>query len=125
MIYTDTTPQIKWDQEKRILYIDFVGHITKNEIIAAIKQIEDVHEIVLVKQSTVLHNFKKTTHVTLEAQVLYSEQLQKRAFKKHAFVSVNSMINETIDIIISIAEQNENTMQIFGDENSAIECLLS
>jgi hypothetical protein len=36
---------------------------------------------------------------------------------------VNSVIRETIDIIITIAEQNTETMRIFEDEFEAVEWL--
>ena len=123
MNYIDATPQIKWDNQKRILYIDFVGHITKTEMSVLISVVEKELESIYEKPIMALHNFKEAQHVSLEAQVMFSEHMQHPRFKKHAFVSINSRIRETIDVIITIAEQNDDTMRIFEDETKAVEWL--
>lgn len=119
----DAKPQIKWDQEKRIIYIDFVGHITKKEMNELIAHIEETLNSITQKPIKALHNFKQAEHVSIDAQILFSEHMQQSLINKHAFVSVNSVIRETIDIIITIAEQNAETMRIFEDEFEAVEWL--
>ena len=121
----DMKPQIIWDEQKRILYIDIVGHITKQEMSAIITQVEYTLTSIDTRPIKALHNFKKTEHVSLDAQILFSEYLLNPLVKKHAFVSINSLIRETIDIIILLTDKHSDTMRIFEDDSLALEWLLS
>lgn len=72
------------------------------------------------KPINALHNFTHATHVSLDAQVIFAELSQSAWFKKHAFLSTNGQIHQTIDVIISITQENNDTMRIFTDESDAV-----
>jgi hypothetical protein len=119
-----TTTQTRWDHENRILYIDFVGHITKAEMISILNSVETALETISQKPVRALHNFKRTTHISLDAQIIFSERTQTPLFCKHAFVSNSDHITETIDIMISIMQDSVDSMKIFPDEPEAEQWLI-
>lgn len=117
---TDTTPQIKWDKENKILCVDFVGHITKDEMISVIMLIEKELEALSQTSVKALHNFQRATHISIDAQIIFSEHTRSPHFSKHAFISNSRQIKETIDIMISIMQDTKDGVKIFQNEQEAM-----
>lgn len=124
MKQSDTLPNIRWDEKAGILAVYFVGQITSDNIPGHIKHIEAFIATIPSKPIKTLHNFVHVTHISLDAQIALSEFTQSPTFQKQAFISTESVIKETIDIIISIAKQDEELVKIFEDEKEAISWLL-
>ncbi len=120
----DISGQIRLDEENNVIYITFAGHIAKTEMTSILDQ---VTALCRGSQSQInaLHDLTHVSHITIDAQILFAEHALSPTFRKHALVSADSRIQESIDIIISIAEDRNDIMKVFTDEQMALDWLIS
>lgn len=119
----DISSQIRLDGVNNVIYITFLGHISKTEMSAMLDRVTALCGTSRT-QINALHNLTQVSHITIEAQILFAEHAISPTFRKHALVSADSRIQESIDIIIAIAEDKSDTMKIFTDEQVALAWLI-
>lgn len=120
---TDVSGQIRFDEKNNVIYITFSGHISKTEMSALLDQVNALCKT-SQHQVNALHDLTHVSHITIEAQILFAEHAISPTFRKHALVSTDSRIQESIDIIISIAEDRSDIMKVFTDEQLALAWLI-
>lgn len=119
----DISSQIRLDAENNVIYITFTGHISKTEMSDILERVTSLCRNTK-REVNALHNLTRVSHITIEAQILFAQHALSPTYRKHALVSADTRIQESIDVIISIAEDRNDIMKVFSDEQMALEWLI-